>query len=86
MCLRSNMSLGRWLTVLDLAAEPAAKKSKAANKKGKGKTTPRARKPKKLELFQAVPLDVLLLVGPFSLPPSIDRGRSTEQTRLAYRS
>ncbi|GAA5864477.1 hypothetical protein JCM3774_005140 [Rhodotorula dairenensis] len=45
----------------DAYEEPAAKKRKtatAAAKKGKGK----ARKPKKLELFQAMPLDVLVLI------------------------
>ena len=49
-------------SLVPLSTEPATKKRKTTAttlKKGKGK----ARKPKKLELFQAVPLDVLVLVG-----------------------
>lgn len=60
-----DLTLSLFFSEIDISSpstEPATQKRKTtatASKKGKGK----ARKPKKLELFQAIPLDVLVLVS-----------------------
>jgi hypothetical protein len=66
-----DLTLSLFFSEIDISSpstEPATKKRKTtatASKKGKGK----ARKPKKLELFQAIPLDVLVLVSLLAEPP-----------------